>query len=125
LGGEVSWVTFFGREVKRLQRSGRIVTEAVLPPVDVPPTGIAAGRAVMDGYTRFDGSLFVTSWVTGTVSRLRYAGTEPETLATFVCALDNPAAPDGPADIGVDRRRNRLLIPLFNANELMIVPLDE
>jgi len=124
LGGDISWVTFFGGEVRRLQPSGRIVTEAMLPTVDVAPPGFLPGALFMDGYTRFDGSLLVTSWVTGSVSRLRYAGTEPETLATFVSALDNPAAPDGPADIGVDRRRNRLLIPLFNANELVIVQLD-
>jgi hypothetical protein len=39
--------------------------------------------------------------------------------------INNQAAPDGPADIGVDRRRKRLLIPLFNANELVIVQLEQ
>jgi hypothetical protein len=125
LGGDVSWVTFFGREVRRLKRSGTIVTEAVLPAVDVPPPGFPPGAVFMDGYTRFDGALLVTSWVTGRVYRLRHAGTEPEVLATFVSAVDNPAAPDGPADISVDRRRNRLLIPLFNANQLVIVQLED
>jgi hypothetical protein len=105
-------------------RSGKIVTEAVLPVVDVPPPGFPPGALFMDGYTRLDGSLLVTRWVSGTVYRLRYAGTEPEALATFISAIDNPAAPDGPADIGVDRTRNRLLIPLFNANELVIVQLE-
>jgi len=50
---------------------------------------------------------------------------EIETIAQFVSALDNPASPDGPADISVDASRNRLLVPLFNANQLVIVQLED
>jgi len=68
--------------------------------------------------------LIVTSWVTGAVYRIGRSGTELETIAKFVAALDNPMNPSGPADIGVDRSRGRLLIPLFNSGELVMIPLE-
>jgi len=70
-------------------------------------------------------ALLVTSWVTGRVYRIGRSGTELETVAQFVSALDNPASPDGPADINVDESRDRLLIPLFNANQLVFVQLED
>jgi hypothetical protein len=33
-------------------------------------------------------------------------------------------APDGPADVGLDETRDRLLIPLLNRNQLVIFPLE-
>ena len=46
-------------------------------------------------------------------------------VAQFVSALENPTRPDGPADIGVDEERGRLLVPLFNAGQLVIIPLED
>src|SRR5262249_57245291 len=37
--GELTWVTFFGHEVRRMTRLGKIIPEATLPQVDV--TGLA------------------------------------------------------------------------------------
>lgn len=123
--GNVAWVTFFGREVRRVTRSGKIITEAALPAVDTSRVGLPPGALFLDGYCRFNGSLLVSSWVTGGVYRVRRSGTELETLAQFVSALDNPGAPDGPADMQVDESRSRLLIPLFNANQLVILSLEQ
>ena len=78
----------------------------------------------LDGYARAHGTLFVSSWVTGRVYSLDRSGRRIHTVATFAALLDNPAAADGPADIAIDRRRDRLLVPLFNANELVIVELE-
>jgi hypothetical protein len=38
---------------------------------------------------------------------------------------DNPSSPNGPAKIEVDRLRNRLLIPLFNRGQLVMVQLQD
>jgi hypothetical protein len=124
-GGSVSWVTFFGHEVKRVRRSGKLVTETTLPAVDVSKIGLPPGALFLDGYCRFDGSLLVTSWVTGKVYRIGRSGRDLETVAQFVSTFDNPASPDGPADINVDESRDRLLIPLFGANQLVIMPLED
>jgi len=122
--GSLSWVTFFGHEVKRLTHSGQLVTEATLPAEDVSSLPLPPGALFLDGYTRYEGDLLVSSWVSGKVYRIPRSGSELTIVAQFVGALDNPARPDGPADMSVDRRRGRLLIPLFNANQLVIVPLD-
>jgi hypothetical protein len=37
----------------------------------------------------------------------------------------NSPLPDGPADLNLDQGRNRLLLPLFNANQLLIIPLKD
>ena len=123
--GNVGWVTFFGGQVKRVTRSGKIITEAMLPAADVSRIGLPPGTLFLDGYCRYNGSLFVSSWVTGRVYRLRRSGMDLETIAQFVSALENPTRPDGPADIGVDEERGRLLVPLFNAGQLVIIPLEE
>jgi hypothetical protein len=60
-----------------------------------------------------DGGFIVSSW--GDQAVLRVAG--DGTVSRVVEGVD------APADIGLDRTRNRLLIPLFNANEVRIVPL--
>jgi sugar lactone lactonase YvrE len=121
----VSWVTFFAGQIKRVTRSGKTITEAILPAVDVSGTGLPPGALFLDGYSRHNGSLLVSSWVTGGVYRIRRTGMEIETVAQFVSAIENPSRPDGPADISVDEDRNRLLIPLFNAGQLVIIPLED
>jgi hypothetical protein len=123
--GNVGWVTFFGVQVKRVTQSGKIITEAILPAADVSQIGLPPGALFLDGYCRYNGSLFVSSWVTGKVYRIRRSGMDLEIIAQFVPALDNPARPDGPADISVDEERNRLLVPLFNAGQLVIIPLED
>jgi hypothetical protein len=126
----VSWVTFFGHEVKRRKRSGKIVTEAVLPAVDVsglelaPGVPLPTGALLLDGYGRFDGSLLVSSWVTGKIYLVGRSGKDMETLAEVKGAINSPP-PDGPADLDIDRGRNRLLLPLFNANQLLIIPFKD
>jgi len=123
--GNVSWVTFLAGEIKRVTRSGKTITEAILPAIDVSGTGLPPGALFLDGYCRYDGSLLVTSWVTGKVYRIRRTGMEIEAVAQFVSAIENPSRPDGPADISVDEDRNRLLVPLFNAGQLVIIPLED
>jgi hypothetical protein len=123
--GNVGWVTFFSNQVKRVTRSGKIITEAILPTVDVSSLNLPEGALFLDGYCRLNGSLFVTSWVTGRVYRIRRSGTDIEIVAQFVSAVDNPTGPAGPADINIDEFRNRLLVPLFNAHQLVIIPLED
>jgi sugar lactone lactonase YvrE len=122
-GADPTWVTFFGHEVRRIKRSGKLAMEAPLPAVDVSKINLPPGALFLDGYYRFEGKLFVSSWVTGRVYRIGRSGTELETVAQFVSALDNPTLPDGPADLSVDESRNRLLVPLFNANQLVIIQM--
>jgi hypothetical protein len=126
----ISWVTFLGHEVRRLTKSGKIVTEAALPAVDVsglqlaPGIPLPPGALLLDGYGRFDGELLVSSWVTGKIYRIGRSGKEIETVVTVKGALNSPP-PDGPADLNIDQKRNRLLLPLFNANQLLIVALED
>jgi hypothetical protein len=129
-GDELSWVTFFGHEVRRMTSSGKIIMEALLPAADVTgltlgPNPLPPGALLMDGYARWHGSLLVTSWVTGTIYRIGRSGTEIETTAQVVSARDNPNSPDGPAKINIDSSRGRLLIPLFNAGQLVILTLPD
>ena len=127
--GELSWVTFFGHEVRRMTRSGKIITEATLPAVDVAgltlgPNPLPAGALLLDGYTRNDGYLLVSSWVTGKIYKVGRSGSDVVVVTKVQSMLDSPAAPDGPAKIAMDRTRNRLLIPIFNAGQLMILPFE-
>ena len=122
--GSLSWVTFFGHQIKRLTSSGELLIEASLPAEDVSALGLPPGAMFLDGYVRDEGDLLVTSWVSGKVYRIGRSGTDLVIAASFVSALDNPAHPDGPADIAIDRSRRRLLIPLFNAGQVVIVPLQ-
>ena len=126
----VSWVTFFGHEIRRLKRSGKIVTEATLPAVDVsglqlaPGVPLPPGALLLDGYGRFEGSLLVSSWVTGKIYLVGRSGKDIETVVEVKGAVNSPP-PDGPADLNIDQGRNRLLIPLFNANQLLIISLKD
>jgi len=42
-GPSLSWVTFFGHEVRRMKKSGKLLTEALLPVVDVSRINLPAG----------------------------------------------------------------------------------
>jgi len=128
--GELSWVTFFGHEVRRLTASGKIIMEAPLPAVDVTglklgPNPLPPGALLLDGYARWHDSLLVSSWVTGQIYRIGRSGTNIQTVFQVVGAQDNPSSPDGPAKINIDYSRSRLLIPLFNKGQLVILRLPE
>jgi hypothetical protein len=60
-----------------------------------------------------DGRVLASNWATSCVHQV-------DTDGTLTCLVSDVEAP---ADIGLDRGRNRVLIPLFNANEVRIVPL--
>ncbi|HET8654298.1 MAG TPA: hypothetical protein VFL93_02105 [Longimicrobiaceae bacterium] len=69
----------------------------------------------MDGLeTLPDSSIAVTSWDAKTVYRLDAAGNATPLFTGL----------ESPAQIGLDRKRDRLLVPLFNANRLVIEPLS-
>jgi TPR repeat protein len=68
----------------------------------------------LDGLVRADdGRLLISSWRAGAV----YAMDPDGTYHVLADALD------APADLGLDTRRNRLLIPLFRQNQVVILPL--
>lgn len=60
-----------------------------------------------------DGRALVSNWATSCVHIL-------DTDGTLSCAMPDI---DAPADIGVDHQRGRVLVPLFNANEVRILPI--
>jgi sugar lactone lactonase YvrE len=60
-----------------------------------------------------DGRVLVSNWATSCVHLLEADG-------TLSCAMPDL---DAPADIGFDAGRSHVLIPLFNANEVRIIPL--
>jgi hypothetical protein len=62
-----------------------------------------------------DGRLVVTSWETGVI----FVGQEDHALEALATQLK------GPADLGLDTRRQRLLIPVLLDNQLRIVSLPE
>ncbi len=72
------------------------------------PAGQLDGVEVLSG-----GALLVSSWASSTVYRV-------ETDGRATAVVQNVRAP---ADIGYDGRRNRVLIPLFQDNRVVIQPL--
>lgn len=120
----VSWVTWIGNQILRANDSGKIFTIATIPAPDVSPVGLPPNTLLLDGFVRKpDGSYLVSSWVTGDVYHVSPMGDSITVIASFVSIFDNPNNPDGPADINLDLKRNRLLVPLFDANELVIQQL--
>jgi hypothetical protein len=76
---------------------------------------VALPGGSLDGVVRTnDGRLLVSSWETSSVYAIDAAG-HVSTVFT-----DLPA----PADIGYDASRNRLLVPLFNDNAVVVKPLS-
>ncbi len=83
-------------------------------PGDTTATSIAAGKGEFDGVERLpDGRILVSSWADSSVYVLDGA-----TLVRAVLGVQSPA------DIGVDTKRNRVAVPLFQANrvELFAIP---
>lgn len=97
-GDALIMVGFGGNAVQRIPLDGGAAVQiATLP----------AGQ--LDGLVRLsDGSLLVSSWEGQSVYRVAPDG-QISTVADGV---------EGPADIGFDTQRHRLLIPLFNGNRI-------
>jgi sugar lactone lactonase YvrE len=119
------WVTWLGHQILSMDESGKISVIASLPTVDVSSVGLPPGTLLMDGFVRLpdERGFLVSSWVTGHVYQISPSGKKIKVIASFVSIFDNPNNPDGPADINVDLKRNRLLVPLFDVNELVILDL--
>jgi len=101
LAGDSVWVVSFGSgELYRVVSGGRADIHK-LP------------KGTLDGLIIVVGDLFVSSWEGESVFRGRPAGPFAEALKGIKT----------PADIGHDLWRNRILIPLFNENEVRFVPL--
>lgn len=75
---------------------------------------MAVDGAQFDGIEMLDdGRVLISNWATSCVHVLATDG-------SLACTFPDLEAP---ADIGVDRQRGRVLVPLFNANEVRIIPL--
>jgi len=102
LAGEVYGVTY---------GTGRIFAiedETVSDLPELPGLGL-------DGIVATDQGLLISDWDTETVYRLRLNG-------SVAVVARNIASP---ADIGLDRRRGRLLIPGLTTGNLLLAPLEE
>lgn len=83
-------------------------------PGDSTATTIATGKGQFDGVERLpDGRVLISSWADSSIYVL-----DGSALARVVSGVESPA------DIGVDSKRNRVAIPLFQANriELWAIP---
>lgn len=99
--GDSVWVVGYGSgEMYRLEKGARVDV------VKLPKGGL-------DGLVVFAGDAFVSSWEAEAVYRGKLGGPFQEAITGL------PA----PADIGHDLWRNRILVPLFNANEVRVYPL--
>jgi hypothetical protein len=102
-GGDLVMVSFFGGEIF-------IVTENAAEPM-MP----ALEGAQLDGVEVLDdGRLLLSDWGSSCILVI-----DAEAMST--CIVENV---EGPADIGIDRKRNRVLIPLFNSNEVWFRPIQ-
>lgn len=97
-------VTQRSNELYRLNKKGEREQVTALP------------KGGLDGIVRLsDGTLLVSSWEAGAIFRGRPGG-------TFEPILSNLTSP---ADIGLDTKRNRVLIPSFLTDTVIIQPLPE
>jgi sugar lactone lactonase YvrE len=78
-------------------------------PSDKAARTIAQGAGGYDGVEVVNGKIIVSSWTDSSVSRV-----EGNQLVKLVAGVP------GPAGIGYDSRRNRVLIPLFEANRVEV-----
>jgi outer membrane protein assembly factor BamB len=112
LGGPNGIVVDKGRIVVVTYRTGRVILiDAETGQISGLP---APERGQLDGIAvDADGSYLISSWEGRAVYRMQGGG-------LYVTAVTNV---ETPADIGIDRKRKRLLIPLLAANRLLIRPL--
>lgn len=83
-------------------------------PGDSAATRVASGKGQFDGVERLpDGRILISSWADSSLYVL-----DGSTLVRAVTGVESPA------DIGIDSKRNRVAIPLFQANriELWAIP---
>src|ERR671925_520262 len=86
-------------------------------PGDSTTTSIATGKGVFDGVERLaDGRILVSSWADSSLYVL-----DGSALVRAVGGVQSPA------DIGVDTKRNRVAVPIFEGNrvELFAIPAKE
>lgn len=103
--GDGLWVvTFRGNELYFLNKKGEKEHVTQLP------------KGSLDGLLKLsDGTLLVSSWEGQAIYRGRPGGT----FETVLTGLTSPA------DIGLDTKRNRVLIPSFTTDTVIIQPLPE
>jgi sugar lactone lactonase YvrE len=78
------------------------------------PRRLAAGPGSFDGIARLaDGRVLVTSWADSSV----YAMQRDSTMTRLITGLE------APADLGVDTKRRRVLVPLFNLDRVVVYQL--
>jgi sugar lactone lactonase YvrE len=86
-------------------------------PGDTTMTTIATGKGQFDGVERLaDGRILLSTWADSSIYVL-----DGSTLARAVAGVP------GPADIGVDTKRNRVAVPIFEGNrvELYAIPAKD
>lgn len=71
-------------------------------------------EGTLDGLINLGDSLLVSSWKGGAVYRGKFGGKFEPVLTGFK---------DGPADIGFDSKRKRVLVPRFNGNAIEVYDL--
>ena len=104
-GDRVMFVTYGTGRVTLVHRE-----DGTISGLPAPQTG------QLDGLVKTPaGAFLLSSWEGGTVYRLGPGGLYTAEIAEL----------EAPADIGLDAARNRLLIPLFMASEVLIVPLSD
>lgn len=104
--GDIYMVTFMSGRVLNVAGEGESVEAAEVLAVD---GGQLDGLVFLD-----DGRALVSNWATSCVHLL-------DTDGTLSCPMPGL---DAPADIGVDRTRGHVLIPLFNENSVVFIPLE-
>jgi len=96
------WIVCFGANELYDVKSGKKADVKVMP------------KGSLDGIVKTnDGKLLVSSWESNQVFR----GSLTEEFTPVVSDVK------GPADIGYDSKRNRVLVPLFTENAVVIAPL--
>lgn len=104
--GDIYMVTFMSGQVLRITGEDDAVEATEVLSVD---GGQLDGLVFLD-----DGRALVSNWATSCVHML-------DTEGNLTCAMPEL---DAPADIGLDRRRGHVLVPLFNENAVLFIPLD-
>jgi len=100
--GSAIYVTFMSGQVFGVNSEGE------------PSEILSVEGAQFDGVEVIgDGRVLVSNWTSSCVHLLGLDG-------TLTCAMPDLQAP---ADIGFDAARGHVLVPLFNANEVRIIPL--
>jgi len=102
MGNEIMVVTFGSGEVFRIDEKGQRHS------MPKPPKGQLDGFLMLD-----DGRLLISSWGESAIYILH----KDKTYSILADSLD------APADLGFDTKRNRVLVPLFNQNQVVFLSL--